>query len=299
MKINEIRCFMEALPDASLVIDIQGKILAANRNAIERLKYSSSQITDLFVEDLVPDRFRKQHKALRKSFVMSTQQRSMGEDNSKYFPTKLADASEIITEISIGRLKVDDEEDQLFLVILIDRTDKVRLEEELKKRANIDQLTELYTRAYFLELSKKEMERASRYEHDLTLIYFDVDHFKSINDRYGHYIGDLVLRQIGDVCRKELRNIDICGRLGGEEFVIILPESSIENAISVSERLRVAVKDIKVPGKEGVIVVSASFGVAAVRQDEKDFDELLKRADKALYRAKMNGRDRVEYETAR
>jgi diguanylate cyclase (GGDEF)-like protein len=297
MNINEICFFMEALPDASLLINYQGRILGANRNAVKNLKYSSSQIKELCIEDLVPDRFREAHKTMRRSFIMSTQQRAMGGDSSKYFPTKLADNSEIMSEISIGRLDVeDDEEDHLLMVILIDRTDKVRLEEELKKRANVDQLTEVYTRAYFLELLEKEMERSARYKRDLTLIYFDIDFFKHINDTYGHYIGDLVLRQVGDVCTKELRKIDFCGRLGGEEFVITLPETNIENAIAVANRLRLAIKNIKVPAKEDLVAVSASFGVTAIQPNEREVDESLKRADQALYRAKEGGRDRVEYE---
>ena len=129
----------------------------------------------------------------------------------------------------------------------------------------------------------------------MSLIYFDIDHFKRINDEYGHYVGDLVLRQVGDVCKKELRNIDICGRLGGEEFVIALPETDLEKAIFVSNRLRKAFKQIRVPAEDELVSVTSSFGVTSIHCNEKDINEVINRADRALYKAKESGRDRVEY----
>ncbi|WP_428775630.1 diguanylate cyclase [Vibrio sp.] len=293
MNVDNIRRFMEALPDASLLINYQGNILAANEYALSKLQYSEEQILQLTVEDLLPERFRQNHKPLRQSFIMGAKQRPMSGDTTKYFPTRLADNSEIMTEISIGHLSSDSEEKQFLLVILIDRTDKVKLEEALKQRANIDQLTQVYSRAYALELMEKAAQHSHHAQRNLSVIYFDADHFKSINDQYGHYIGDLVLRQIGDVCKNQLRSQDIFGRLGGEEFVVALPETDAETATKVAQRLRGAIKSIQIPAKNELLSVTASFGVAILQVDEDGIAEVLKRADHALYQAKIAGRDRV------
>lgn len=185
----------------------------------------------------------------------------------------------------------------VLLVILIDRTDKAKLEQELSNRANMDQLTEVYSRAYFLELLEKERQRAKRYAHPLSVIYLDVDYFKSINDRFGHYIGDLVLRGIGSACKQQLRTMDICGRLGGEEFALALPETPLEDAKRVAERIRGAIAALRVPATDrdsDSIAISASLGVAADHSEGENLSELLNRADAALYRAKAKGRNRVE-----
>ncbi|TLS67552.1 GGDEF domain-containing protein [Mariprofundus erugo] len=296
MKVREVHCFMEALPDAALLVKPNGEIMAANRHAIESLKhpFGEKDIT-LHIIDLIPERFHSRHDALMRGFVMSGQQRSMGASGN-YFPTRLADGTEIMTEISIGKLNVENFREPLLLVILIDRTDKVRLEEELKKRANIDELTELYARTCFMEKLQHEADRAIRYVRPLTIIYFDIDHFKNINDSYGHYIGDLVLRQVGHVCRNTIRQFDFTGRIGGEEFVAVLPETSLEAAVMVAERLRKAVKTIHIPNQNDEITVSASFGVTMMLPNECQITDLLKRGDQALYRAKSNGRDRIEIE---
>lgn len=294
MKIDDICKFMEALPDASLLIDANGQILSCNTQATIRLKYSKEKLTQLTVEALVPERYRKAHKGLRESFVMSSSQRAMGGEAVSYFPARLADGSEIMTEISIGRLKVEEDDTNVLLVILIDRTDKVKLEEELKRRANIDQLTELYSRPYFIELLNIEFDRAKRYKRPYSIVYFDVDKFKNINDVYGHYVGDLVLRQLGEQCKKSLRSMDICGRLGGEEFVAILPETALDTACLVAERLRKELSNLEVPAKQDNIAFSASFGVTIVDIDNDTSSiDALKRADDALYKAKENGRNQV------
>jgi diguanylate cyclase (GGDEF)-like protein len=172
--------------------------------------------------------------------------------------------------------------------------ERKRVETELKVRAMTDDLTGCYNRRYWYELAQKELERISRYPHPLSVIIFDLDHFKNVNDQYGHLVGDEVLTAVVNCARKCLRSIDVLARYGGEEFVVLLPETDTEKAEYLAERLRKAMRSqaFEVAGKR--FSITASFGVAGVEQKSpKKIDELLEKADQALLAAKRSGRNRV------
>lgn len=294
MNENDIHIFIEALPDATLLIDANGKILGANASASQMLKYSIEEITQLTVEDLIPVRYRKNHPALRKSFSATRKHRQMSRNASgrRYFPALVADGQEINTEISIARLKAKGHLEPLFLVVVLDRSREVKLEEQLKERANTDHLTKLASRARFIELAEKAV---GEIKHDGSLgalIFLDIDHFKKINDAYGHDVGDQLLKEVGKICLETVRDDDTCGRLGGEEFAVLAPNTDLEAARAIAERLREAIMQIATLGAAKVFV-SASFGVAQITPEDKDFKDAYKRADRALYRAKNEGRNRV------
>ena len=137
---------------------------------------------------------------------------------------------------------------------------------------------------------QNEIQRAKRYKRPLSLIIFDIDHFKKINDTYGHKVGDEVLKALSKLIKKNIRKIDFAARWGGEEFVILAPETNVEGAKKLAEKLRQAVETYKFPtvGK-----VTISLGVAQLEPDEKPEDFIV-RADMALYKAKEGGRNRVE-----
>jgi len=168
------------------------------------------------------------------------------------------------------------------------------LELELNQKAHIDYLTELNNRGHFMEQAEKELSRSQRYQKDMAMFMMDIDFFKKINDSHGHKIGDIVLKKLADVCRQTLREVDIIGRIGGEEFAILLPETNRAEALEVAERLRLAVADSKVPMKDGLPVqYTVSIGVSSVASADDNIDMLLSRADQALYQAKQSGRNRV------
>lgn len=165
---------------------------------------------------------------------------------------------------------------------------------ELEHRAYSDYLTKLPNRRYFFESAETEISRHNRYKDELSLIMFDIDHFKRINDEFGHSVGDLVLQKIADICRVELREIDIIGRIGGEEFAILLPQTNTQEAKTVAERLRIAISQGEVEmGEESSPHFTASFGVSSAGDKTASIDDLLNQADTALYEAKENGRNRV------
>jgi diguanylate cyclase (GGDEF)-like protein len=177
---------------------------------------------------------------------------------------------------------------------LQDVTERKRLEQQLEYHANHDSLTSLANRRHFLDLAQQELLRARRYGSPLAIAMLDLDHFKSVNDTYGHEAGDRVLRQFADIARGVLREVDIMGRLGGEEFAVLFPETNGANALEVAERVREAIagSDIAME-REPAIRISVSIGVTAYLATDSNLDMLLGRADQALYEAKRAGRNRT------
>jgi diguanylate cyclase (GGDEF)-like protein len=165
---------------------------------------------------------------------------------------------------------------------------------ELRKLAAIDSLTGALTGRSFALEARKEVSRARRYGRgDLGCIMFDLDHFKAVNDTYGHAAGDQVLRAVATICERELRGVDLLGRVGGEEFAIVLPETMLEGAVATAERLREKIAEAPVNFAGQPIAVTASFGVTAYSDLDGEIATTLKRADGALYDAKGTGRNRV------
>jgi diguanylate cyclase (GGDEF)-like protein/PAS domain S-box-containing protein len=175
-----------------------------------------------------------------------------------------------------------------------DVTERKLLELELTRQAHIDYLTEVCNRRHFMERAEQELRRASRYNNKLAILMLDIDHFKLINDRYGHKVGDAALQVLTKLCQSTLRDIDILGRLGGEEFAVLLPETERSAAIEVAERLRAEIAKSNMPLEGGLpIQITVSIGVSSMMSPDDNIDVLLNRADKALYQAKNSGRDRV------
>jgi diguanylate cyclase (GGDEF)-like protein/PAS domain S-box-containing protein len=180
------------------------------------------------------------------------------------------------------------------LTALRDITERKLFEAELKRQARIDHLTGVSNRGYFMDQAELELSRAIRYGNPLSLYMLDIDFFKKVNDSYGHKIGDLVLIKLAEVCRQTLREVDIIGRVGGEEFVILLPETDLAEAAKVAERLRESIAKSKVPLESGLpLHFTVSIGVTSLVSEDDNLDVLLNLADKALYEAKEKGRNRV------
>lgn len=178
--------------------------------------------------------------------------------------------------------------------VVSDITGRKQMEDELKRQARIDVLTGLNNRRHFFELAEQELARAKRHGEPLSVLMLDVDHFKLFNDTYGHQIGDLVLQKLSEVCLNILREIDRSGRIGGEEFAILLPETTDDQALEVAERLRSAIAGAAVPLEQGgAVKFTVSIGIASLAATDTSVDDILKRADAAMYAAKSAGRNRV------
>lgn len=165
----------------------------------------------------------------------------------------------------------------------------------IEKMAIRDVLTGQYNRRYFLAIGGRILKQSTRSGRPASLAILDLDHFKSVNDQFGHDVGDAVLRETAQCMGREVRETDLIARLGGEEFVILLPEASQEDGRLVAERVRLAIAGLSIPVEDPVreIHVTASLGLAEVKPSLDSLNTLLKRADRALYHAKASGRNRV------
>ncbi|WP_085920416.1 diguanylate cyclase [Halomonas sp. CSM-2] len=180
---------------------------------------------------------------------------------------------------------------------VFDITERKQLEEKLRAQAMTDPLTGVFNRRYLQSQASVEISRASRHQTPISLIAIDIDHFKRINDEYGHDAGDEVLKRFTSVIKGLLRHEDLLCRVGGEEFAILMPNTAIEKASQVAERIRVAMENTQVPIEQDdtpmTIVITASFGVTHIASGEKTLKAAIKRADEGLYEAKETGRNRI------
>ncbi|MCL5735909.1 MAG: diguanylate cyclase [Actinobacteria bacterium] len=187
------------------------------------------------------------------------------------------------------------------IVMMHDITERVRLFEQARELANKDDLTGLPNRRHFFELTAKEFERARRYREPVSLLLLDIDHFKQINDEFGHRAGDRLLHDLAQAWRRELRSSDVIGRVGGEEFAVLLPETDLEVAVEAANRLRRATELMKLElgqtTKVGPMAVTISAGAAQLQVSRagelEALDSVYERVDRALYEAKRMGRNAV------
>lgn len=168
---------------------------------------------------------------------------------------------------------------------------------KIQELADHDQLTGLYNRRKFDNLVQDEFNRSRRYDRDMSIIMMDLDHFKDINDTYGHQSGDSVLEETGKLIQNITRNSDIASRYGGEEFCIALTETPIDKSQNIADRLREQLKDMSFSHNESSFSVTCSIGIASINPGQENFSDLLQEADKALYEAKNRGRDCVVSKT--
>lgn len=191
----------------------------------------------------------------------------------------------------MGLKKAFDEMEQRVLERTAELTETAQ---KLQSMALTDSLTSLNNRRYFLELLEAECKRSARHGNALSLLMIDLDHFKQINDEFGHPMGDKALKAFAQTLREVIRAEDQAGRLGGEEFGVILPETAIDQALVLAERIRTAVVAINLPGQASRIKLTASIGAAQMQRRTETTENLLKRADEMLYLAKNKGRNRIE-----
>ena len=181
-----------------------------------------------------------------------------------------------------------------FIGIARDVTEHLELIDKLTQQADHDHLTGLANRRFLIRQANLELERAKRYQYHFSVFMLDIDHFKSINDEHGHSAGDLVLKQLSDLMKAILRESDFISRFGGEEFAVLLPESDLEAAILIADRLRLAVQNYCFKlHDEHLISLTISIGIACAKEAEYDFDRLIRKSDERLYQAKFQGRNQI------
>jgi len=170
---------------------------------------------------------------------------------------------------------------------------KAFLYKQVQEMAITDTLTGVFTRRYFLERLKEEFDRSRKFEHCFSFLMLDIDCFKEYNDRFGHLVGDMILKEVTKTIKENIRQIDIMGRYGGEEFAICLTETGKSEATIIAERIREAVGTRNIPAYDEELRVTISIGIASFPADSVELEPLIENADRALYRAKESGRNKV------
>ena len=202
-----------------------------------------------------------------------------------------------INDVSIREQRLHDG-DQLrvgrsILKFMTGENVEVQYHEEIYRLMTVDALTQVYNRRYFNEALEREYNRSRRYGRALSLVAFDIDHFKRVNDTYGHLVGDNLLRQIAVAVKPRLRRDDVFARTGGEEFGVLLPEIGLDGARTTADKVRRIIEASPLRQEQEVIGCTVSLGVATLGSDDASGEELYRRADERLYEAKQAGRNRV------
>lgn len=217
-----------------------------------------------------------------------------GDLNARAYVRTPAELAALASGINGMAARVAVGQEQLKAQVELATQELRRQKEAAEQAARIDPLTGLTSRRAFTEMADTEIQRALRYRLPLSLLMIDLDHFKSINDTHGHINGDAVLASFAHTVAQQVREVDVVGRLGGEEFVVLLPNVGATEAAQVAERMRQAVAQSELLVNGQRLVYTASFGVAEFNPRELSLSSLLSRADEALYKAKRQGRNRVE-----
>ena len=258
-----------------------GRISYANNSAVERLGYSSAEIEQLTFADINQlsgkfDHWDKIAEGVRNDGRLILEGKNLTKSEECY-----------PVEVSLST-DTRSQQDNIIAVVR-DISQRKQFEKELENLASTDVLTGIFNRRKLMKVLSLEVKRATRYNQPLCLIMFDLDHFKSVNDNYGHDVGDFVLREVSRMVSKRLRETNFFARFGGEEFIVILPVTELAGAGLLAERLRLTIEQLDTTP---VNRVTASLGVVQLMDNEAT-DELLKRVDVALYAAKDAGRNQV------
>lgn len=277
--------------DAIVIIDANHAIASFNTGAERMFGYTAKEAVGERLDILLPERFQLQHDVMVDEFGNTPDlSRQMGQRSRQIYGRR-KDGNEFVASAQI--MRVGDKGHRYYAAILRDVSESKKTEEELLRLAATDPLTGALNRREFTLLADREALRSNRYHHALSLLMMDLDQFKRLNDTYGHSAGDKVLQRFTTLCMNTLRNVDIFGRWGGEEFVALLPETDIEGAAVIGERLRKLVAESVLTYHDHKINFTVSVGIAQYKDGETSLDGPMGRADSAIYDAKKAGRNRI------
>ena len=288
---SKLRGITNSAQDAIIMIDSGGGIHFWNPAAERMFGYSSQEVQNSDLHELVVP--EAQQKAAQEGMRRYREQESG--DSVHWLQEVEAvhrGGSVFPVEVSIAPVRL---EGQLYAVGNVrDISERKQYERQLRELANRDGLTQVLNRRHFMDLAEHEVLRSERYRDPLSLIMLDLDHFKEVNDTHGHQTGDIVLKELASLLAGSLRKSDILGRVGGEEFAVLLPNTPEYHAAQAAEKLRGKVGQAIFDASHTRLQCTVSIGVAAAETVGHDLDLLLESADKALYRAKQLGRNRIE-----
>ncbi len=270
---------IEKMTDGVMVIDSQNRIVDINPTAVQLLKIHENVIGKPVLQV-----FQKSNHHRKDQPAFSDPQTEI----------ELGGKIKTYLDMRVSPITNEKGKDLGHLIVLHDITKLKKTQHELHLLATKDALTGAVNRGHFMELAQEEIQRAKRYKRHLSLILMDMDYFKKVNDRYGHEGGDHALIALKNICMHNSRKIDIFARLGGEEFALLLPETSVKVSARLAERLRIILEKTEIMCNTSKFHTTISMGVTELAIDGDDtLEKLLHRADRSMYRAKADGRNRI------
>jgi diguanylate cyclase (GGDEF)-like protein/PAS domain S-box-containing protein len=282
---KRFRSFFEESKDAIVNTDMDGNLLLVNPSGLALFGLTDSELDAVNFRDLYVE------PAIARQFSAAIREKGHIRDFGIQLYGKGGKVMDCL--MTVVTKQADDGSLIGYEGIIRDVSPYKRLEKELRRLATTDSLTNINNRRNFLDLAQKEIARSIRYNHSFSMVMLDIDYFKKVNDTYGHSVGDQVLIEFCKVCMQELRDDDIMGRLGGEEFAIALVECDTAEAVIVAERIRQAVASHTVITGKKEICITVSLGVVGIWKG-CDLNSMIGRADKALYKAKEKGRNQIQ-----
>jgi len=288
---SKLNAFIKAFPSLSFVIDEEGRYLEVMTSEAGLLVVDSDQLLGRLISDVIPFQEAMQ--------IMNAIQQAIERGTTQVIEYKIPipAGGERWFEARIALMEKNQDGHSKVVLVVNEISERVQLYREIQRLANQDPLTSCFNRRHFMMLAEQEFQRAARYKRPFSLIFVDIDCFKKFNDQYGHQIGDQLLCSLVNLCKKQLRSIDIFGRYGGEEFLILMPETGADDVLQAAERLRRKIKNMDIETTEGKLSITVSMGVSSIDFSAGEIlilDDLLKRADQALYAAKAAGRNCVK-----
>ncbi len=283
---NEIlQSILSTTLDGVWRLDGQGKIIDVNQACCEMTGYSREELLRMRVSEV---------DAMRSAQDVLDRIQYVAENGQALFDTRLRrkDGSFVDVEVSASYRNIRGGQ---VVAFMRDITERKRIEEELQRMATTDGLTGVLNRRHFMLLAEREYARALRMKLEMAVVLIDIDHFKEINDHYGHAAGDQAILALVDVFKVSIRQIDVFARLGGDEFVLLLPGSTTEQAVHVLKRVQLALQLCQVDSAEGSFAVTISAGVTSLLSENDSLSGMLERADQALYEAKESGRNCISW----
>jgi diguanylate cyclase (GGDEF)-like protein/PAS domain S-box-containing protein len=286
---DRARTFMNTARDAVVVVDSNSCIVEFNRAAEVLFGYSVDEVAGRRLDMLMPPSEAAMHRRHVQAANASAEARAMS--RGREVTARHKDGREFPIDVTVG--SSGDGAQSFHVGIIRDISERKRLELELQRQASTDGLTGVLNRRAFTAESERLISVALRHGRPLSLMVIDADHFKKVNDVFGHPTGDAVLKALALTLGQALRTSDVLGRLGGEEFGIVLPETDATGAREVGERLLQAVRERRIEHDGHTLNITVSIGATVLSASDDSFESAFQRADRALYDAKHGGRDRA------
>ncbi|MCP4264751.1 MAG: diguanylate cyclase [Candidatus Brocadiaceae bacterium] len=288
---NIYRSIVENSIDAVVIADQLGNIVFWNDASEKLFGYSSSEVIGEYVHDVLPaydlrDKANKSFNEFKKKGTGPV----IG--NTLQIRGLKKNGDEVHVQFSPNTIEVDG---KLYIfAFLRDISDLIILQEKLRVQATVDELTGLLNRRSYIERTEIAFSMSLRHKQPLSLLMMDIDNFKKINDKYGHLVGDIMLKAFSSCVSRSIRSEDILARVGGEEFIVAMGNSPIDAALLLAERIRLEIESLLIDTSGHKIRMTVSIGVSSIKSEDRSLEQLQHRCDKALYKAKNSGRNSVE-----